>query len=139
MAITSFIMHVNDEPFQKIKNGTKTVELRLYDEKRRNLSITNNLLWLINRDNEQDALMARIRDVHIYPTFRELFENKELFDKCGFDCLSPLEAAEVMHKYYSAEDERKYGVIGIEMYGVISCKGFSNSRSSNRQDPHQDS
>ena len=30
-------MKLNDSPFNKIKNGTKTMELRLYDEKRRRL------------------------------------------------------------------------------------------------------
>ena len=28
-------MRLHDEPFNLIKNGTKTIELRLYDEKRR--------------------------------------------------------------------------------------------------------
>lgn len=28
-------MKLNNEPFESIKNGTKTIELRLYDEKRR--------------------------------------------------------------------------------------------------------
>ncbi len=30
-------MHLNHEPFLAIKNGTKTIELRLLDEKRRNV------------------------------------------------------------------------------------------------------
>ena len=28
-------MKLKDKPFNSIKNGTKTIELRLYDEKRR--------------------------------------------------------------------------------------------------------
>ena len=35
-------MHLNHEPFLAIKNGTKTIELRLLDEKRRNPSLTVN-------------------------------------------------------------------------------------------------
>lgn len=122
MIVSSFDMHVNSEPFQKIKNGTKTIELRLYDEKRRHLSITSNYLYLYNRENERELVCADVKDLHIFPTFKELFENKELFDKCGFDGLSPDEAVQVMYRYYSPEDEKKYGVIGIELCKVVYRK-----------------
>jgi len=36
-------MRLHNEPFQKIKSGTKTVELRLYDEKRRQIKKTTQL------------------------------------------------------------------------------------------------
>jgi len=32
-------MKLNEEPFEKIKNGTKTVEFRLYDEKRKQIKV----------------------------------------------------------------------------------------------------
>lgn len=32
-------MKLQKSPFEKIKNGTKTVEFRLYDEKRRKINI----------------------------------------------------------------------------------------------------
>ena len=35
-------MKLNESPFERIKNGTKTIEFRLYDEKRRKVKrITN--------------------------------------------------------------------------------------------------
>lgn len=41
-------MNLNEGPFNRIKNGTKTVELRLNDEKRRTLR-ENDLIEFTNR------------------------------------------------------------------------------------------
>lgn len=30
---------MNDSPFERIKNGTKTIEFRLYDEKRKQIKV----------------------------------------------------------------------------------------------------
>lgn len=35
----AFEMKLNDEPFQKIVDGEKTIELRLYDAKRRSIFV----------------------------------------------------------------------------------------------------
>ena len=46
-------LRLHDEPFNLIKNGTKTIELRLYDEKRReihegdNIEFTNNINGIV--------------------------------------------------------------------------------------------
>lgn len=32
-------MKLNESPFERIKDGTKTIEFRLYDEKRRQIKI----------------------------------------------------------------------------------------------------
>ncbi len=41
-------MNLNDSPFNRIKNGTKTIELRLNDEKRQLLK-ENDFIEFINR------------------------------------------------------------------------------------------
>ncbi len=38
-------MHLADEPFEKIKSGEKTVEIRLYDEKRKAIKIGNGIVF----------------------------------------------------------------------------------------------
>ena len=37
-------MKLNENPFERIKNGTKTVEFRLYDEKRQQVKIGDKIL-----------------------------------------------------------------------------------------------
>ena len=38
-------MKLNDAPFETIKNGKKTIELRLYDEKRRKIKIGDTICF----------------------------------------------------------------------------------------------
>lgn len=45
-------MKLNNEPFELIENGSKKIELRLYDEKRRKLRV-NDLIEFTNISTEK--------------------------------------------------------------------------------------
>ena len=83
-------MKLKDKPFNSIKNGTKTVELRLYDEKRRLLK-ENDTIEFTNLVTGE-TLLVKVLELCIYDNFEELFK---YFDKVsmGFD-----ENEEVDHK-----------------------------------------
>ncbi len=36
-------MKLNESPFERIKNGTKTIEFRLYDEKRQQIKVEDKI------------------------------------------------------------------------------------------------
>ena len=40
------IMKLSPEPLKKIKAGLKTIELRLYDDKRKNIFVGDNITYL---------------------------------------------------------------------------------------------
>ena len=44
------IMKLHPRPFAKIKDGSKTIELRLYDEKRQRISVGDTLRF-VNTEN----------------------------------------------------------------------------------------
>ena len=69
-------MKLNNGPFERIKNGTKTIELRLNDEKRQLLKIKD-LIEFTNRTNNE-KMLVEIEDLYHYPSFEELYKN---FDK----------------------------------------------------------
>ncbi|UKI28983.1 MAG: DUF3850 domain-containing protein [Clostridium sp.] len=46
-------MRLNNEPFNKIKEGTKTVELRLLDEKRKKTLRVGDKIIFTNRTNNE--------------------------------------------------------------------------------------
>lgn len=48
-------MNLNDSPFQRVKEGTKTIELRLNDEKRELLNIKD-YIEFINRTTKEKIL-----------------------------------------------------------------------------------
>ncbi len=107
-------MKLNPEPYRKIRQGKKTIELRLYDEKRRKLEI-GDIIEFVNIENEEFSVKARVLALHIFSSFKELYENLPL-DKCGYT-EGNIDAASYkdMEKFYSLKEQDKYGVIGIEL------------------------
>lgn len=104
-------MNLNNEPFELIKNGSKTIELRLDDEKRRLLNVGDEILFT-NRDTNE-KLLTDIIELHKYDSFESLYKN---FDKVslGYREYEKSDPSD-MNNYYSKEDEMKYGVVGIEL------------------------
>lgn len=46
-------MRLNTQPFKKIKEGEKTIELRLYDEKRRGISAGDIIVFTCRESGEK--------------------------------------------------------------------------------------
>ena len=73
-------MKLRSQPFEKIRSGRKTFELRLYDEKRQRIKVG---------------------------------------DEIEFSCTDaerePFVVADDMNRYYSVEEQAKFGVVGIEI------------------------
>ena len=103
-------MKLNNEPFEKIKNETKTVELRLNDEKRQLLRVKD-LIEFTNRNTNEKILVEIER--YYYPSFKELYKNFDKVDM-GYDA-DDIADAKDMEEYYSPEEQSKYGVLGIKI------------------------
>lgn len=107
-------MKLNNGPFNNIKNGTKTIELRLNDEKRQLLKIKD-LIEFTNRETFEQ-LLVEIKNLYHYPSFEELYKH---FDKVAMGYKEDEEAnPKDMEEYYSKEEQEKYGVLGIEIKKV---------------------
>lgn len=105
-------MRLNDQPFQQIKNGEKTVEIRLYDEKRRKIQPGNIICFKHTGNKEQ--IQTRVVKLHTCVSFAKLFELVGL-EMCGFNGYTIEQAVDRMKDFYSIEEEQKYGVVGIEI------------------------
>ena len=107
-------MKLNNGPFKNIKDGTKTIELRLNDKKRQLLKIKD-LIEFTNRETLEQMLVEIINLYH-YPSFEELYKH---FDKVAMGYKEDEEAnPKDMEEYYSKEEQEKYGVLGIEIKKV---------------------
>ena len=107
-------MKLKNGPFKNIKNGTKTIELRLNDEKRQLLKIKD-LIEFTNRET-LEKLLVEIENLYHYPSFEELYKH---FDKVAMGYKEDEEAdPKDMEEYYSKEEQEKYGVLGIEIKKV---------------------
>ena len=101
-------------PFSMIANGTKTIELRLFDEKRQLIAVGDTLIFQ-NTEDSSLTLVCEVKKLHVFASFEELYASLPL-EKCGYlpheiEGASPKD----MEIYYSAEKQSKYGVLGIEI------------------------
>ncbi len=101
-------MKLNEEPFEKIKNGTKDIEFRLNDEKRQKVKIGDQIEFS-KLPELQEKILVDVLDLYNESSFENLFykiySDKDLAKKY----------AKAMHEYYSPENEKKYGVLGIKI------------------------
>ncbi|MBR2621703.1 MAG: FAD-dependent oxidoreductase [Clostridia bacterium] len=106
-------MKLNPIPFSMIKRGEKTIELRLFDEKRQCIKVGD----IINFTNTSsgEKLSATVKKLHRFHTFEELYQTLPLM-QCGYTAENIGTAHHAdMEQYYSPEEQRKYGVVGIEL------------------------
>lgn len=103
-------MRLQEEYFNRIKNGTKTIEFRLNDEKRNKIQV-GDLIEFTNLEN-QEILLVQVVQLHKADTFEQLFQELK---ESGYTIL---ENAELMLEFYSMDYQRNYGVLGIEMKRV---------------------
>ena len=106
-------MRLNTAPFEMIKCGKKTIELRLYDEKRRKINVGDKIVFTNTEGGEE--LTVEVVKLHIFDSFEELYSSLPLL-KCGYTDADVGEAHfSDMEEYYSAEEQKRYGVLGIEI------------------------
>ena len=106
-----YTMHLDAEPYAKIANGSKTIELRLYDEKRRALKAGDRIVFVSEHGEAEVEVVA----LHVFADFDGLYAALDL-RRCGYDEKDIGYArAEDMLRYYPTEEQRKWGVVGIEI------------------------
>ena len=108
--MTTHQLKLAAEPFNAIISGNKTIESRLYDVKRQKIQI-GDLIIFTNRDNSEQTVTAEVIGLLRYATFRDLFSHNNP-RKFGGDNVEWLENQ--ISEFYSIEDQKIYGVIGIE-------------------------
>ena len=104
-------MRLKNGPFKAIKSGTKKVELRLNDEKRK-LIKEHDIIEFENRIT-LEKIEVEVIKLHHFDSFSELYKH---FDKISIGYKADeIANPEDMDKYYSKEEQAKYGVVGIEI------------------------
>ncbi len=107
----TYKMRLKNAPFLAIKSGRKTVELRLFDEKRS--AIKEGDFIEFSNLNFEGTLLCRVKKLRVFPNFESLYAE---YDKISIG-YEENEAANPkdMSAYYSAEEIARYGVVAIEI------------------------
>lgn len=101
-------MKLNESPFERIKNGTKTIEFRLNDEKRQLVKVGDQIEFSKLPDL-QEKLLVNVVELYKEDTFENLFR------KLYADEEEIIRKTNAMYEYYSHEKEKQYGVLGIKI------------------------
>ena len=106
-------MNLHHLPFEMVKSGKKTIELRLNDEKRQLIKIGDKIVF--TNTNTKEKLTVTVIKLHKFETFNELYDSLPLL-KCGYtdSDISTAHPSD-MEVYYSKEKQMTYGVLGIEI------------------------
>lgn len=104
-------MKLATEPYNNIALGKKLIESRLYDEKRQQISIGDQIIFSEN-DKPDNTVTTVVKGLLRYQTFQELFADHDpaLFGEESRDFLLTQ-----IKSFYSDEDEQKYGVVGVRL------------------------
>ena len=110
------IIHLDEDIFNVVKSGTKTIEVRLYDEKRKSIKIGDKLTFL-KRPLDDETIDVLVTKLEVFDSFNSLVDKYDMKDIYLEGC-SREDYLKLMERFYSKEDELKYGVLAIS-YEVV--------------------
>jgi len=110
--VVVYANHRKEPYFTFVKNGKKTIEGRL---KKENYDLVKAgdqiIIW---NERETESLKVRVKRVCAYKSFEQMLENEEL-KKVLPEVKTINEGLAVYRKFYTEEQERKFGVLAIEV------------------------
>ena len=106
------IFHLKDEIFDLVKYGSKNIEIRLYDEKRRKLNVGDTLIFYKNED-ESKKVIATVEELTIFDNIEELVNNYDL-KNMYFENSSKEELISIFNEIYSQDKQEEFKVLAIK-------------------------
>ena len=106
-------MKLRPEYFEYINNGTKRIELRLYDEKRALIKLGDTIKFL-KEPEKTEELQVEVVGLLRYNSFQDLFNDfpiEVLADKS----MNKEQLLHVLEEFYTLEEQKKYGILGIRI------------------------
>lgn len=107
------ILRLHPGPFDRIKQWTKTIETRLFDEKRQQIKFGDILIFQ-KRPDFNETIKVKITWIKKYKSFADIpknYSHKELWVDENYNIA---DFVEWYYEYYKREDEEKYWVVVFE-------------------------
>ena len=102
--------------YEYILNGSKDIEIRLYDEKRQKINIGDIIIF--KKEPElNESFKVKVVGLLRYENFDGIF-NDFTIDRLADRSMSKSELLEELEKFYTKEKQKEYGVLGIRIEKV---------------------
>lgn len=108
-------MKLKNDPFLKIKNKTKTIEMRLNDEKRKKINV-GDIIEFTNVST-LEKICVKVLNLYHYKDFNTLYKNHDKIS-IGYSKNDDIDPSDML-MYYSKEEIKRYGTLAI-LIEVIS-------------------
>lgn len=109
-------MHLQDNYHQMIHKGTKRIEARLFDEKRQNVSLGDEIEFIpmSGQVDPRDRCIMKVTGILRYQTFKDLFADfpVEMLAEADYPLDTLLADTE---KLYTPGLQNTYGVVGFRL------------------------
>ena len=106
-------MRLQPKYYECILNGTKRIEVRLNDEKRRLINIGDTITFYKMPD-EKESISVKVVDLLHYKTFEGLLNDYDISIVADKDDTKE-NLLKILNEFYSKEEQEKYGVLGIKI------------------------
>ena len=104
-------MNLQSKYFDFMKEGTKRIELRLFDEKRSQIELGDIIEF---SKSEKDKLKAEVIGLLRYRSFKDLFEDFDI-SLLADASMTKEELLSILSEFYTPEKQAEYGVVGIRL------------------------
>jgi len=99
-------MRLKQPHFDMMNTGTKDIECRLYDDKRRKIRVGDKIVF----SNGDKSFTRTVAGLFIAKDFKKLFS---LVDASHAGFGNAANAVNVMQEFYDLDAQAKFGVVGI--------------------------
>ncbi len=106
-------MKLKPKYYNFILNGTKRIEIRLYDKKRQNIKLGDTIKFL-KEPELSEFFKAKVIGLLKYNSFEDMFKDFDisiLADKS----MTKEELIKVLEQFYTKDKQEQYGVLGIRI------------------------
>ena len=104
-------MNLSKDPFDLIKSGRKTVEMRLCKPGREKISRGDKIVFTNNNDGQ--TLSVLVLNIVKFPSFKELYSAYKP-SQLGYKEDEKVDSDDMLI-YYKKDDIQKYGVLALEI------------------------
>lgn len=98
-------------PFEAVRSGRKTIEMRLFDEKRSRI-LAGDAIAFENADTGE-RLLCKVKNIYRYKSFEALYQNHDKI-AIGYEENEAADPKDML-AYYTQEKIDRYGVVAIEI------------------------
>lgn len=110
-------MKLQSEYYEFISKGTKRIEIRLFDEKRKQINLGDTIQFL-KEPELKESFEAKVIGLLRYNSFEDMFNDFDISILADKN-MSKEELISVLENFYPKEKQHKYGVLGIRIEVTI--------------------